>query len=289
MSIISGTRDFFWYWGFRAFCEFRHPLSGPFKIVRRIMPKTDTAKSFASHAEPRVIPKKIWIYWAQGWDAPPPVVQLCRESWIQKNPDWRVIVINKDSISEYLTLGAPFAGKEVSHAAYSDIARIGLLSKYGGVWADATTFCSASLDSWLPAAMRSGFFAFYKPKTTIASWFLAVEKDNQLMRRWEEYVACYWKYAEKPNRYFWVHYLFEYLIRNDAAARAIWNDTPHVSSVGPYAAQRCLKGGGDVAMCASIIESGIAPVHKLDWKMSVPEDFLQGLKTAIVLAAHRVE
>lgn len=46
-------------------------------------------------------------------------------------------------------------------AAESDILRLYLLKKYGGVWVDATNLCRRPLDAWLPSAACEGFFAFF--------------------------------------------------------------------------------------------------------------------------------
>lgn len=278
MSKNASVRDWLWYCGFLVFCEITHPVRRPLKIFRKIWSAVWGARIIpdVEAVSQGSVPKKIWIYWAQGWESAPLLTKICRESWIKQNPGWAVISLSEATLGEYLSFDGVFDGKDIPHAAYSDIVRVSLLSRYGGVWADATTFCSAPLDDWLPQSMQSGFFAFYKQKTTIASWFLAAEKGNGLLREWEEYIARYWKFAKKPNRYFWVHYLFEYLIRNDSLARGVWDKVPRVSSDEPYAAQRCLKRGGDVDCVKNILASS-TPVHKLDWKTMAPDIFLHTL------------
>ncbi|MDO8336402.1 MAG: capsular polysaccharide synthesis protein [Candidatus Saccharibacteria bacterium] len=255
-----------------------------FKIWRKVfgVEQSLVAKSSNMHTSTKEIPKKVWIYWAQGWENAPALIKLCRDSWIQNNPGWEIIQLTDANLAQYVHLDYSLKGKEVPHAAYSDIIRMHLLSHYGGVWVDATTFCSAPLDTWLPSAKQSGFFAFQKPKTTLASWFLAAEQGNALVRKWDDYVTCYWKYAHKPGRYFWLHYLFEYLIVRDPIARKMWQETPQVSSIGPYAARDCLKtAGSGTSQCLDLLFDPNVPVHKLDWKAQTPGGFFSNLRSRL--------
>ena len=63
----------------------------------------------------------------------------------------------------------------------SDLIRINLLNKYGGIWIDATLFCNKPLDEWLKYNMHIGFLLFrYSKKNKIASWFIASNKNNYI-------------------------------------------------------------------------------------------------------------
>ena len=54
-----------------------------------------------------------------------------------------------------------FGDSLIPPAAESDLLRLYLLNKYGGVWVDSTNLCRRPLDDWLPSAARQGFFAFF--------------------------------------------------------------------------------------------------------------------------------
>ena len=56
----------------------------------------------------------------------------CADSWIVHNPDWEVALLSDGNISEYVTLNDFIKGGNITYAAYSDVVRIKLLSKYGG-------------------------------------------------------------------------------------------------------------------------------------------------------------
>ena len=119
--------------------------------------------------------KRIWMYWHQGWDSAPELVKFCMLTWIYHNDDWSVELLSQYNLNDFITLPNYCADHDVALPALSDIIRIYLLEKYGGVWADATTWCSRPLSDWVNVAVTpSGFFAYDKPAPDrpIASWFL---------------------------------------------------------------------------------------------------------------------
>ncbi|NET79228.1 capsular polysaccharide synthesis protein [Okeania sp. SIO1F9] len=131
------------------------------------------------------IPKKIWFLWYQGFSQAPLVVRKCYESWKKYNPDWEVIFLDENNIKDYITLSLPEEKLcQLPKTKQSNLVRLELLSKYGGVWADATSLCRVPLDKWLGDYTQAGFFAFvYKTKGYgwIFTWFLAAEKSNPII------------------------------------------------------------------------------------------------------------
>ena len=140
-------------------------------------------------------PKKLFLAWFQGWDHAPEVVTHCRRSWEYHNPTWEIHFLDQDNLSDYIDLD-DFSNlyNTVPLNGFSDIVRIHLLKKYGGVWADATCFCCRPLDEWLDDCLASGFFAFDRPRRyrMIASWFLAAAPGNRLVDIYCRAVSRYW-------------------------------------------------------------------------------------------------
>lgn len=93
--------------------------------------------------------KVIYLLWFQEFENSPLVVKRCRESWIKHNPEWKIIFLDQNNLHEYLDLKdyiPDIEKKEISLTHKSDIIRLILLHKYGGLWTDATTFCMKPLD-----------------------------------------------------------------------------------------------------------------------------------------------
>lgn len=250
------------------------------------------------------LPKKIWFLWLQGLENAPLLVRKCYESWVRHNPGWEIILLNEGNINSYM----PPVQTVVTSQALSDILRINLLAKHGGVWVDATCFCMRPLDEWLFDNLSSGFFAFERPgpDRMLSSWFIAAEKYNYIASTYCNKVNLYWadnpemKFIEdsrwrKLNRwlelwnrkvwftdlttkilkmhpYFWFHYLFEQIYLHDEHFKEIWDDTPKISADIPHT---LLFAGIYNPLTTEIkahIDNKVAPVYKLSWKEQPPVD-----------------
>ena len=186
-----------------------------------------------------VLPKIIWMLWLQGWDEAPDIVQACLKTWEAHNPDWMIHALSAPDFYDYVdaaTLSSIIGGKHMPPEALSDLVRIELLQRYGGVWIDSTVYCLKPLDSWLPEKLRSGFFAFAKPgpDRMLSSWFLAASKGNYIVEEWRRRAIEYWAHRTERHHYFWFHYLFAECYKSDPHFRANWDSTPEVSAREPH-------------------------------------------------------
>lgn len=199
--------------------------------------------------------KNIFIFWDNGIFESPNVVKKCVISWKLNNPNWNIHILNNNNLSEYINNDElKFTSKkEITKAAFSDILRVLLLSKYGGCWCDATTFCRYSLDLWLNEYIKEGFFAFeMNHDRKISSWFIYSSKDCYMINKWKEKVVKYvsnvkslgtnnihvsikkWiKNKYNYNHYFWFHYLFNDLYNNDNKFKRKWDLVKKYSSKIP--------------------------------------------------------
>jgi hypothetical protein len=133
--------------------------------------------------------------WTQGLDQAPAVPRACVETWMRHNPDWDLTVLDAETLCDWAdpALCGPRA-QSLHPYRLSELARLSLLLRHGGVWADATCFCMRPLDEWLPGCLESGFFAFASPgpDRILASWFLASAPGDYVVRRmWEELGSYY--------------------------------------------------------------------------------------------------
>ena len=147
----------------------------------------------------------IFILWIQGFNNAPLVVSKCVQSWKHHNPDWNVVLLDKNNLNEWIDTS--FMNKKMKMCHKSDIIRVLLLQKYGGVWADSTTFCNRPLHDWLPT--KEGFFAFYNStgNTMISNWFLYAKKHNYIITKWRDATLNYYNHHEKAHTYYIHHYM----------------------------------------------------------------------------------
>lgn len=136
------------------------------------------------------------MYWHQGFEDAPPVVEPCINQWRNLNPEWDIRLLDKNNIYNYAE-PLPIRKETKDRMVLphkSDLLRTQLLFKHGGVWADPTTFPLIPLDDWLLDNMDAGFFFFYKPgrDRIIANWFIAAEKGNKTLNALYEALIKYW-------------------------------------------------------------------------------------------------
>lgn len=262
----------------------------------------------------KLIPRKIWLLWYQGISEAPFIVRKCIESWRKENPTWDVIVLDSDNLHNYVTLDLP--GNiidSLSPAHQSDLVRLQLLSEYGGVWADATTFCSKPLDEWIDAYCKSGFFAFHQPgrDRIMSNWFIASKKGCPISMKLYMLLKRYWvaNNFKKPNRlqrkiikkiskilnlsdkttkhwfnpivtklfnvypYFVFHYMFERLVSTDPESKAIWQSTKKLSANPPHLIQRLGLFSLPTESTKKTINDNEIPLYKLTWKADYSKYF----------------
>ncbi len=181
----------------------------------------------------------MWSLWLQGWDAAPEIVAACRRTWEALNPDWSFQPLTRKTLCTMLddrTMRFVRERPDVPPDALSDVVRIALLERFGGVWVDSTTYCLQPLDSWLGDVATTGFFAFDKPgqDRMVSSWFLAATPANPIVKRWAERTRAYWDGRAERDRYFWFHRLFGNGYAADAEWRAGWDAVPKVPAHGPH-------------------------------------------------------
>jgi hypothetical protein len=142
------------------------------------------------------IPKKIWTYWDN--DNLPDIIVKCIDTWKKQNPNYEIIVLSKQNLSKYLPDVDFSKIKHIDSATrFSDMVRLHVLAKYGGIWSDASIICLKPYDSWIPnmqSKSNAEFVGFYidgftlpqfKEKSpVIESWFLACVKDSRIVNDW---------------------------------------------------------------------------------------------------------
>jgi hypothetical protein len=221
-----------------------------------------------------MLPRTIWCLWYQGWQHAPDLVKACAASWRRHNPDWNVCLLSGATLEAYLA-PLPRLAAAASHLpleARSDVLRIELLRRFGGIWVDSTVYCLRPLDGWIAHAMPSGFFAFSRPMPNVmlSSWFLAAEPGSYMVERWREMVQAYWQGRAERDDYFWLHRLFAEAYGSDSAFRAIWDATPKLSADGPHCfapyEEQLLKPSD--ARDRLIVETAQTPMLKLTHKIA---------------------
>jgi hypothetical protein len=230
--------------------------------------------------------RNLYIYWNTGFENAPELVKKCLISWKIFNKNWNIIELNDNNLNNYIDIKEEIKDldkKKFTPTHFSDVIRIFLLKKYGGLWTDATTFCIKPLDSWLPDCISSGFFAYQQvPARMLGNWFLYGEKDNYIVNEMFKEVINYvnncsiignnnsidtnkfWNINKFNNtHYFWFHYLFVDKYHNDKQFKSIWDSTKKMSI--PNNVLKELFNNIKPSII-NIIDNKIDPLYKLTHK-----------------------
>ena len=75
------------------------------------------------------IPKKIWFLWLQGLEGSPPIVSVCRNSWLDHNPTWDFHFLSYDNLATYCDIDIA-AFDHLGKSQLADLIRLNLLSRH---------------------------------------------------------------------------------------------------------------------------------------------------------------
>lgn len=169
----------------------------------------------------------IWIFWWQGLDNAPELVKTCVKS-VQEHAGKHIVnYIDGQNWSSYITLPErviyEFKQKKMSVVHLSDIIRITLMQKYGGIWLDATIFLADSLDkdivglhwysqkSLVDEMKKEKYVSQYKWST----FFFACGKNNRVLNFHKKIFDAYLERYDMVIDYFLQDYIFRLAYESD--------------------------------------------------------------------------
>ena len=235
---------------------------------------TDTPRLHRSKRDHHAIdlPRRIHIFWDQGFSSAPEIVKLCVQSWQAFNPNWQVTLYDQEAANQIVPRDTLPADMKISH--YADLLRTRLLRNDGGVWVDASCICLKPLDHWLPNIFNQcAFFAFHEPgrDRLMSSWFLAASTDAVVPSEMDHIFTNYWIWQSQrsePPPYFWFHYLFQHLAKTQPNVRQRWLQAPKISAIPVHQLKRLMTGAiKDSDRLRHGIEA--TPVQKLTHKQNI--------------------
>lgn len=217
--------------------------------------------------------KRIWVMWWQGEENAPSLVKVCLSS-IRKNANGaEVVLITKDNVKEYADVPDYIFEKHskgyISFAQLSDILRIFLISRHGGLWLDATIFTSQPIPE---EVFHEPFYSLHTSfrKTgfvqndRVHCFVLGGMPNSRLIMFEREFLSNYWEKHDTIIDY----YLLDYSIM-----LAYWNipyvhdmiDSLRPTSDGLYKLVNMLDDEFDEAKLNGVLQENI--FSKLVWNV----------------------
>lgn len=208
------------------------------------------------------IPKIIWTYW-HSFEDMPKLVQNCIESWKKYNKGYIINVITSKTLPKYVGYQESWKIKHWkfvdSVQRVSDLIRLSVLTKYGGIWLDASCMCFESFD-WVNDLCADTVF-YHIPEISHEivpeSWFIACSRENEYIKKvnkefrdvskWssiKEYTDSL-THIDKTGIEDKLDYLLIYIVMKKVLQEHSWDKSIKIlnASEGPYLYQK--MGGID--------------------------------------------
>ena len=161
----------------------------------------------------------VWMIWFQGYDNAPELIKLCIER-VRTILDerYQLIFLDEESIFDYLCIPVHIIEKRkkniIGSAAFSDICRVMLLNRYGGVYIDSDIYFTA--DHLPEYITRKDFFVYsiysnwrkYVEPRIASSWLICAKSGNRLLMAIEQLLISYWQKEMKLSDWMIIHQFF---------------------------------------------------------------------------------
>lgn len=179
----------------------------------------------------------IWVFWWQGANNMPDIVSRCYKQLVLTNNDYDIVFLDKNNFSEYVefpTYILSKIGKDISITHFSDILRVNLLYKYGGIWVDSTLF-------FLKKIPKEYFtYNFFSIKDNITSsmsvakhrwttFFICSSKNSAVMGKLTYMFNTYIKKHNTFIDYLLFDYFLDIIYNNDKNFKSIIDDMPYTN------------------------------------------------------------
>lgn len=219
------------------------------------------------------VPKRIWILWLQDIDHAPEIVKCCYESVRKYCPDYQITMLDESKVEQYVTLPdiirRKWSRKQISPAHYSDMIRLSVLLKYGGIWMDATCLLTDRLPSYVE---RSKFFMFKADRlasfrsTDCSNWFIKSPRNNPLLIHLNQLLVRYHEKNKAVKDYFVFHQFLTLLVLVYPAYRKLWSEVPYITHMIPHFLWFEVGEPYDEVRYEEICR--LSSIHKLTYKVS---------------------
>lgn len=176
--------------------------------------------------------KKIWVMWWQGRSSMLPLVEACYNKILKEcSEDYEVVLITKDNYASYVELPDYILKKvengNITLTHISDIIRVMLLNKWGGIWLDATVYLHHLPEmignSKFFTLSGKGMFPDFISRGEWSPFMMATNCKNYLLMQCMEFLLlAYWKEHDCLIEYLLVDYFIDLVKHNsDAVIRDI--------------------------------------------------------------------
>lgn len=169
---------------------------------------------------------KIWTAWLQGYEQAPPLVKACITSLRRYMPEHDVGVIDAENLCQYADLPEWLMDKYhrgiIPNALFSDLIRLELLIRHGGLWVDSSVLMTDPVlltnRKWLMDILDAPLFMFqYRHPAThaylgISNWCIGAQPNQWALVRLRNMLWAYWQEYDCVLDYYIFHRFFDLIV-----------------------------------------------------------------------------
>ena len=244
------------------------------KIKKRYKNSTINENTTNDKWKNKKMPKVIWWCWLQGEDNIPELPKICLKSIREKIPDYKVIVVSLDNLDDYIELPeiivTKFKAGWISGAQFSDVVRLALLAKYGGIWIDSTVYCTD--DRMIKTIESNDMFMYQNLMSSnsniirMSSWLMATKKDNPMFEEASSLLNDYYESTNYTEDYYVCHLILTLLVRKYSE---LWDKMDVFNNTDPHMLQLRLNDQFSLDVWNRILMR--SSFHKLNRHLSMKE------------------
>lgn len=257
------------------------------KLEKQYRGRLDAFEKDYKDAEHK-LSNKVWVCWFQGMDNAPELVQRCYKSLQGNLTDREIVLITEENMFQYVSFPDYIVKKwrsgVITHTHMTDLLRLELLITHGGMWVDATVFCSKKGEN-IPKYYFDSDLFFYqtlKPgrdghSSYISSWLMSSKTNNHILSAVQYLLYEYWKENSSMADYFLLHDLMAIVLDRYEDE---WKKVVPVDNAMPHVLLLRLFDDYDESLWRAVKEQ--TPFHKLSYKFKeeqtdIPKTFYKEL------------
>lgn len=236
--------------------------------------------------------KVLWWCWLQGLPAAPDLCKVCLESLVRHMPeDWQIYVVTEENYRRFITLPEVIEKKyrqgKISKAHFTDILRTELLVRHGGVWVDATVYCSRDAGTFLASYPLFLYSQIARgcPGIPASNWLISSIPHHPILETVRDLLHIFWQEKDAAPNYFFYHFFLNMAI---GKYPELWHLVPRYSNIPSHLLQwEMLEPYNEQRMQQLL---AMASFHKLTYRIpaSIPQEQLQASFLGKLLQRKRV-
>lgn len=194
--------------------------------LKDLAPYISTVRVPVNDPEPEA--ERVFTIWFQGERQAPPLVKACIAS-MRSRLEQEVVLIDEKNLADWIELPDYILRKwregKMRAAHFSDICRVELLYRHGGIWLDSTDLVTEPVPRWI---MDEDFFIYMAGNKVRESYsfvqncFFRAKKGNPLLGLWREAIFRYWKEEDSIVNYYAHQLLFKLTVEQNPQAAELF-------------------------------------------------------------------